>query len=221
MQRISLKVFFIIILMLSSVMGVARSLQLSQITGSDELFNADVIRENDQNKLVVKATNAPQSLGDLFFLFAENGGSNSMSVNGSVTQVIFEVPADATQDLIVSSLIFEAFAGGIKIDKFLSLNSELTNGILIEVKSEDVVFQFLSIKNTTEFNAHFANGAGRSFDLVFASGNDSMVARFSRASPFILKKQGTFGTNDYIRVIIRDNLTSINSLMFIATGTKE
>lgn len=194
---------------------------VAKLTGDDEQFVASVIQESGFNKLYVKATSAPQPVGDLFFLHATNGGSEDLNVNGSTTPVEFIVPADPSKDLVVNSLIFEAFAGGIKIDKFLSLNNALTNGILIEVKAEDEVFQFLPITTTSEFDAHFAYGPGRSFEIVFASGNDSMVTRYGPDTAFIIKKQGTYASDDYIKVIVRDNLNSIAKINFIASGAKE
>jgi len=193
--------------------------EVTRITGGDEAYTADVIEEDGAKKLLVKSSIVPQVLGNRFTYFAENLGSRDLNIDGSVTPVEFIINADVVGDLVVNSLIFEAFAGGIKIDKFLSLNASLTNGILIEVKSSDTVFQFEPIKNTIEFDSLFANGAGRSYEIVDASGNDSMVARFGPQSPFLIKKQGSFVIDDYIKVIIRDDIDSVNSLRFLAEGS--
>ncbi len=192
-----------------------------QLLGRDGQFLVDVIEEGGIYKIPVKATAAPQPIGNLFFLHALNNGSNSMSVDGSTVEVEFLINAEAGFDLIVNSMLFESFANGIKIDKFLSLNSDLANGILIEIKSQNETFQFLPIKNTQEFDSHFSFGPGRSFSLVFASGNDSMVARYGPDTPFIIKKQGTYASDDYIKVIVRDDISAIGSLQFIAAGGRE
>lgn len=188
------------------------------ITGGDDAHIADVIEEGGQKKLIVKATNAPQPIGNILFEYAKNGGSNELAVDGSTTEVEFTVPADATSDKVIEGLTFEAFSSSIKIDKFLSFNQELTNGILIEIKAQDEVFQFLPIINTMEFDSHFAYGPGRSFNITIASGNDALISRFGPTSPFVLKPQGTYASDDYIKVIIRDNLSSIVRLRFIAFG---
>ncbi len=191
---------------------------LVSIVGPNDIDPVDTITENGVKKLQVKATSVPQPLGNLVFKHALNGGSNQMAVDGSGAAVDFIVSPDASYDTVIESLAFESFANGIKIDKFLSLNSDLTNGLLIEVKSEDSIFQFLPITNTQEFDSHFSYGPGRSFSLVFASGNDSMVARFGPKSSFLLKKQGTYPSDDYIKISIRDDISSINSLQFITFG---
>lgn len=216
-----IKNIILLMLLLCITPSYAASVQTIRITGGDGLFFVDVVEEKGKFKLLAKTTSAPESLGDLFWLYAEKAGSNEMAVNGSVIPETFSIMADPTADLVVSTLIFQAFSSIIKIDKFLGLNSELTNGVLIEVKSEDSIFQFLPIKNTIEFDSLFSNGSARSYDLIFPSGNDSMVARFGLSNPFVLKKTGTFATDDYVKVIIRDNISSVTRLRFIAEGTRE
>lgn len=191
----------------------------NRIVGQDELYATDVIREDGINKLMVKSTIFPQILGDRFTLYAENLSSIDMNVNGSSTPVEFIINPIAAADLVVSSLVFQAFDGGIKIDKFLSLNQELTAGVLVEVKSEDFIFQFKPIRNTIEFDSLFAYGSGRSFDLTFASGQDAIVSRFGPTFPFLLKKTGTYATDDYVKVIIQDNLNSVSRFRFLAEGS--
>ena len=150
----------------------------------------------------------------------DSGGSDDMNVNGSLgSPKEFITEALPGEDLLVKHLIFEAFDGGIKIDNFLGQNSALTNGILIEVKARDEVFQFLPITTTQELDSHFAFGNARSFELIVASGNDSVVARFGLDTPLILKAQGTYPTNDYVKVLIRDNLSNIAKLRFLIEGS--
>ena len=93
------------------------------ITGGDEQFQADVVREDDVNKLLVKASVTPTTAARLVFDKALNGGSEDLAVNGSVTPVEFEVLADPTLDKIIRELKFSWYDGGIKIDTFLGLNS--------------------------------------------------------------------------------------------------
>jgi hypothetical protein len=196
----------------------AQQSEVTRITGRDESFVADVVQEDGENKLLVKASNVPQPIGNLFFDYAADGSNVDMNVDGSSTPAIYEILAHPTLDKVIGSLVFEAFDGGIKIDNFLGQNDELTNGITIEVKSEDQIFTFLPIKNTQEFDSLFSFGDGRSFALTFASGNDSMVARFGSSTPFVLKPVGTYTIDDYIKVTINDDIDSISRLRFLAVG---
>jgi hypothetical protein len=192
-----------------------------QIVGGDEAHAADVVLEKGFRKLYVKATAAPQILGNLAFISAKNGINETMSVNGAVTNVVFTIPAFADADYIINSLTIECFAGNVRMDRFLDLNSELTNGILIEVRSENTVFQFLPIKRTGELDSLFSVGDGGDFNVIAASSGTFVSAKFGPASPFILKKQGTYGTDDYIKFIIRDNLSSIQRIRAISFGAKD
>jgi len=194
----------------------------TRIVGDDEQYSADVTLDKDLiKKLWVKSSIVTSPLGNLFFLHAMNGASSSLNVNGSGTPVEFLINAEVAADLVVDSLLFETFDGKIKIDKMLGKNSPLSNGIIIEIKSEDTLFQFLPITKTQEFDSYFAFGPGRSYELVSASGNDSMVARFGPANPFRITKQGTYASDDYIKVIIQDNLNNIANLQFLAEGSRE
>lgn len=193
--------------------------EVVRITGGDELFAADVIQEDGNNKLLVKSTVVPEILGNRFVRYAENLGSKQLNVNGSVTPVEFIISADATGDLVVNSLVFEAFDSGIRQDRFLGRSSSLSTGVVIEVKSQDTTFQFLPITNTLEFNSLFSYGNGRSFEVINASANDSMVSRFGPSTPFLIKQAGTYATDDYIKVIISDAIQQVSSLRFLAEGS--
>jgi len=192
--------------------------EVVRITGGDEQYVAAVIQEDGQNKLLVKSSIVPQVLGNRFTRYAEDVGSNDMNVNGSGTPVDFIVDSDASGDMIISSLIFEAIDGGIQNNKFLGKSAEITTGVVVEVKSQDVVFQFLPIRNTIEFDSLFSHGQGRSFEVIYASGKDSMVSRFGPSTPFLLKQTGTYVTDDYIKVTIQDNLNNVTRFRFLAEG---
>jgi len=190
-----------------------------QIVGSDENFAADVIRERGQNKILVKSSSVPQILGNLSFDYATRQTDNSieLAINGSVTPQDFFVNSKPF-DLIVSSMVFECFAGNVRTDRFLDQNSELTNGILITVKSEDNEFSFNPIKRTGEFDSLFAVGDFSDFKIIAASSGSYVSAKFGLSSPFILRASGTYAIDDFIRVTIRDNLSSISRIRFLSVG---
>jgi hypothetical protein len=192
-----------------------------QIVGGDEQYSADVVLEKGFKKLYVKATSAPQVLGNLSFTPAKNGINDNMAVNGAVTQVEFIIPPFADADYVINSLTIECFAGNVRMDRFLDLNTELTNGLLIEVRSEGTIFQFLPLKRTGEMDSLFSVGDGGDFNIVASSSGTFISAKFGPASPFIIKKQGTYPTDDYIKFIVRDNLSSIQRIRAISFGAKD
>lgn len=189
------------------------------VVGGDEQFAVDVIQEDGFNKILAKTTTVPDQLEKLLFNKALNGGSSDLNVNGSGTPQVFiiDAPLVGQKDAIYRELRFSAFDNGVKIDTFLGQNSELTNGILVELITNGNISPFLDIKNTAEFESHFAFGNGGKFDLIFSSGSDFMTATFSPLNPFKL----VAGSNDKIQVTIRDNLLNISFLEFIAFGFED
>ena len=75
------------------------------------------------------------------------------------------------------------------------------------------------IKTTADFKNKFAFGEGAAgFELIVASGRDDFIAVFSFNNPFLLRVAGTFTTDDFIKIEIRDNLGQVGELEFIAKG---
>lgn len=145
-----------------------------------------------------------------------------LNVNGSLANpVVFTFPMDALDDLFISEIKFFGRDNGIKFSNFLGQNQALTNGILIEIKTDNNVVALPPIRTTDDFDDVFSFG-GSNFDVYFASGADKFSARFL-ASAFPLRRSGTFGTgnDDYIRISIRDNLSSIGYFQSIVSGFRQ
>lgn len=209
----------LIFITLSSLNALAtRPTQLTQITGSDELHKVDVVLEGGFRKMLTKASTVPESLGNLVFINASNGGNINIAQNCNTDQ-IFVINAEGAlgADLVIEELRFSSLCAGIKIDKGLCGNQPWADGILVRITSNGVVFSFLPIKQTSQFDSHFSYGSGSRFSLVFASGADFMTSSFSPKNPFVLKK----GTTDKIEVLCRDNLTQASFIDFIAFGFRD
>lgn len=166
----------------------------------------------------------PGSVGDLIIANALNAGSPDLRVNGSlVTPIVFTVPAEANKDIFIEELRFYGNANGIQFGKFLGLNAPITNGILIEIRSDEVVTQLPLIKTTDDFKHKFAFGTGTGFQLNVQAGRDDFMASFSLTTTFPIRKAGTFVSgDDYVKVYIRDNLSAgLLALEFLARGFKK
>lgn len=107
----------------------------------------------------------------------------------------------------MTGLRFEALGNGIQFTKFLSRNSPLTNGILVTIRSNDSEITFPEILATEDFASIFSRGPDN-FDFYDVSGTDYFRSTLTFTAPFQLYKQGTFATDDFIRVRIRDDLTT-------------
>lgn len=173
-----------------------------------------------------EVTAVPGAVGDLFIKHVTNTvthgptGFDDLRVNGSITPVPFAIYPDLNMDIYIKELRFFGNGNGIKFGQFLS-SSILTNGVLVEIKSDDKQIMFDPIRTTDDFKHEFSFGAGQGFQLHIQAGRDDFLAAFTFDSPFPLRKVGTFAIDDYIKVTIRDNLSSgLLAFQFITFGFK-
>lgn len=150
--------------------------------------------------------------------FAENGGSSDLRVDGSITPQEFIITASPDKERFFTSLRFEALGNGIQFTNFLSKNGALSNGILITIRSNDSQVTFPPISATEDFASFFSRGPS-DFDIFDLAGTDYFRATLTFTAPFQIYKQGTFGTDDFIKITIRDNLsTGLVQFKFIGFG---
>ncbi len=144
--------------------------------------------------------------------------SDDLRVDGSTTPVDYEIMPSATKETFYNTLRFEALGNGIQFTKFLSQNTALTTGIELTIRSNNSEITFPLIKTTEDFASFFSRGPS-DFDFYDVSGTDYFRATLSFPAPFQLFKQGTFATDDYIRVRIQDDLSAgIQQFKFIGFG---
>jgi hypothetical protein len=148
----------------------------------------------------------------------KSGGSANLGVNGAVTPVVFEYNPPATHDIEVNALtlLFEdvtAFAFG---NNFIRNGlGTLANGLLLEIKAADaVVSPWQNMKRTRDLIEICDD-----FDIVTGTTN-FMRAKIHLPSSLRLSRAGTFGTADYIRLTVRDDLSTIDFGEAHFQGTK-
>lgn len=150
-------------------------------------------------------------IGGLYVVQPKYLGSSVLLVDGT-TPKTFTFPMDAINDIYIREIRFFGKGNGIKFGQFLSKSGAggLTNGIKIDIKTDNQVITLPLIKTTEDFKDKFAFGSGDNFQLYIQSGGDSFLAVFIASSPFPLRRAGTFGTgnDDYLNITIQDNLTS-------------
>lgn len=150
--------------------------------------------------------------------FATDSGSEFMTVDGSGTPVNFFIPASATSERFFTSLRFEALGNGIQFTNFLSKNNSLTNGVMVTLRSNNAEATFPLIRTTEDFGSFFSRGPS-DFDVFDVSGTDYFRSTLTFPAPFQIFKQGTFGTDDFIRVRVQDDLSSgVSQFRFIGFG---
>lgn len=198
-------------------------------TGTDKEAKVDKTGPSNENsvwthvagispQLTIPVVESPVSGSEIFEDTVKNGGSDDLTVDGSATPVEFTIDADIDKDIIINQLIMAGEDGSVKLTNFFSLNSPLTNGIIIEFKSDDVISTLRLIKTTGGLLA-FSTGAQ---DVYTESGSASVLSFRDMDPPIIIRKQGFHesGVDDYVKVIIQDNITNVDDLIFSARGFK-
>ena len=164
----------------------------------------------------------PPGQGERYYEFFKNGGSDDLKVNGSSTPVVFTVPIDATRIIYITQIRIFGGGNGIKYGKFLSQNSALTNGLLVEWKSNDISKALPALKTTEAMKNLFTFPGASNFRIDVQAGEDQFLAVLEFAVPLPLYPTGTFSPDDYVRITVRDNLTSgIASLNALAFGRED
>jgi hypothetical protein len=164
-----------------------------------------------------------KDLSDLFIEPASLDGLGvtfDMGVNGSGTPQEFIVPASSTTDIFVEELRIFGQGNGIQFKGWLTSNSPLINGLKIEIKSDNVTTVLPLLFTTADIKNKFSFGDGASgFKLDLASGRDEFIGVFTFGNPFIMRVQGSFTIDDFIKITVQDNLSSTQAeLEFFAKG---
>ncbi len=138
----------------------------------------------------------------------KNGGNSNLGVNGSVTPVVFEYNPPNNYDIQVTALSFlfeDTGAFGFGNTFVIATISTLTNGLLLEAKAGDVVVSpWQNMKRTRDLIE-----ISQDFSIVTGTTNFLRV-RVHLPHALVLSRAGTFATADYLRVTVRDNLSTID-----------
>lgn len=168
----------------------------------------ELFQQGGRDRLAVSAIDALPSDQPVKYIneFLKNNGSFDMTVNGSLASpIVFEKVFNTGEVGFMEQIILQLRDGGSsKLDDFGSRNG-LDNGLLFELKTGGNITSSFNVKTNT--------------DLISAADNIIEIGQFSGAPvivyTFNFKKNISFNhndDNDFIRVSIRDNLQSIESL---------
>lgn len=149
----------------------------------------------------------------------KDGGSSNLAVNGSGTPRVFTYspPADWNIEIHTITLIAET-SGAISFgNKFIDTGlATLTNGLLIEIKAEDVSSVWQTAKRTRDLVELSANGG---FNVLSGTPNLLRV-EFHICPRLRMSKDGTYVNPDYMRATVRDNLTTLSYMEIFIQGAK-
>lgn len=185
----------------------------TKLCGPDETHCTDVAdfsgvkRARVETILSGSAVTIPGGIGDRHYAYLLKSGSADLRVNGSGTPQVFETGPDGTKDIYVEQMRCFGGCSNFKYEQFFCKNAALTNGVGIEIRSENSVLTFEPLKVTEDWKNVFSYPRSDSFRIDIQSGGDQFMAIFQPTAPFPLKKTGTYGTDDYVKITINDDLT--------------
>jgi len=147
---------------------------------------------------------------------SSNGTTGNIGDTNHITPESFYIDADATEQIIVKELRLHGLDAGIKYGKFLGINSKLSYGLQIEVKTQNKVFSLAGLYSTDDLKSIFSSNNGWHLDIQ--SGGDHFLGVYEIPTPWILEPVGTYATDDYIKITVNDNLSGVDELYMTAVG---
>jgi hypothetical protein len=170
---------------------------------------ASVIQDGSNYRLMVDVKETIASVASVVGFLEDSGGSHDMVIDGSTTPVEFTFPADGTNDIALSNLVFTMSSSSIEMDgDSFGKGAALTNGILVEMTINNGV-------NTTIANFQVNEDYRRLLVTDLAQGGitDNIVG--------VINLSGTLvsGSSDEIRVTIRDEVDNAVRAISYLTAT--
>jgi len=141
-----------------------------------------------------------------FAQFLEDGADENMVVDGSVTIVEFVVNADPTDNIVITEIRLVFTAGAINWGHFGKGGGLLANGVHIDAEINDGThLDFVTMDRNEDFIRLPSSRGGATFSEFNASGNDALGASVVMSG---INERLIAGTTDFVRVQIRDDLTT-------------
>lgn len=170
----------------------------SVVTGKDSGGSYNDISVTTDGRLQVASTEVPSDISSFFINSVKFSGSDSMVVDGTSPKE-FTFSASMTQDTYILGLKFVLAANTIAFgsDKFFN-QASLFSGVLVETRSNSVTSTLFNVKSNDDIVAF-----GK-VDVLDLSATDVFGVELDLGGSLRLYKN----TSDFIKVTIRDNVTS-------------
>jgi hypothetical protein len=152
--------------------------------------------------------------------FEPDGVTTNAAVNGTPgSPIYFSFIAIPNVDFIITDVIVIGIGNGIKINNWISRNSALSNGCILDLKADNDPLVAPTFTRTRDL-AGYATLAG--FDFLVEAGGD-MVKMIRQYKPLlVLREKGKFGTlpgnDDYVRWKVQDSHTQVTEVTIQLRG---
>jgi hypothetical protein len=161
-------------------------------------------------KVTTIGSDIPADPSAFILQFCENGGSENLRVDGSVTPVAFEKGPTVTDEVwSIRELLLTFTADDFSFDGLsFGPNPKLTNGFKIEIVKNSVATEVFNVVQ----NEDFLRVPGRT-PLVNNTGPKDVLGAALSFQGLVLDE----ATSDVVRVTVRDDLTSVKLKYLAAT----
>ena len=155
------------------------------------------------------APNVPSTKVVYESVHVENGGSRSMTVDGSVTPVEFMIGPPAGEIWYIFELGVEiSDQGNNTITSFGAINAGLTNGLDIEQHVDSVDYLFVNLKTNLDIVSVFSDHSFRGQANSFLNSTNFYAGKVElRQAVTLVGDDG-----DEIRFIVNDDLEGLDTL---------
>jgi hypothetical protein len=149
---------------------------------------------------------------DIFYRNFKNNGSLNLNVNGSVTQVDFDLKSELTSEQIILTNIDFCISCGSAVDlkNFAGLSTALTNGVLLNIDGSQV---FKTNGDIMLFTSESVTSSGKveGTEVGFINGNWDLLKTFGN---------GVVCNLDDLYISVRDDLSTVEFFQVSASGIK-
>lgn len=153
-----------------------------------------------ENAPIVALSKPGICCGRAMHAYLLNGTSREMAIDAEGSPTVFTWNP-GSKDVYGMALVMTVEDASIDMGDAYAGIDPLDNGVLVEVKAEDVEYEIVNVQRTREYNQLAEPGA---FELIITT-PDNMNVHIS-LDGYTFKADGTYGSADYVRVTIRDDL---------------
>lgn len=175
---------------------------------------------SDRLKVAGTVSGIPADNSVFFTTYLLNGASAAMNVSGTLgsPQSFTYAPSAGQVSYLTTVKFLLIDSGTMDPGDFGSITSGLANGVVIEIKSQGVIYTYCTLRTNLDITLLLAGGGGGTSTPIFlglgtTSGfletSDVVMSGKSFSPPIPLV--GSSG--DYVRFMVRDNLTTLDNFL--------
>jgi len=174
----------------------------------------------DRLKVTSTLSGVPADNAVFFTTYLLNGASAAMNVSGSLgsPQSFMYAPSVGQVSYLTTVKFLLVDSGTMDPGDFGSITAGLTNGVVVEIRSQGVTYTYCTLRTNLDITLLLAGGgSGTTAPIFLGLGTTS---GFLETSDVVLSGKGfsppiplVGSSGDYVKFIVRDNLTALDNFL--------